>query len=60
MKGFESPPAALRATPSRATLEALKARAPKPGGMLFVGHAENFSDVRNLFALRGKTVYEKV
>ena len=32
----------------------------KPGGMLFVGHAENFSDSRDLFALRGKTVYERV
>ncbi len=35
-------------------------RVMKPGGMLFVGHAENFSDARNLFALRGKTVYERV
>ncbi len=35
-------------------------RLMKPQGTLFVGHAENFSDVRNLFALRGKTVYEKV
>lgn len=32
----------------------------KPGGMLFVGHAENFSDSRDLFALRGKTVYERL
>ncbi len=32
----------------------------KPKGTLFVGHAENFSDVRNQFVLRGKTVYEKV
>jgi chemotaxis protein methyltransferase CheR len=31
----------------------------KPGGMLFVGHAENFSDSRDLFTLRGKTVYER-
>jgi chemotaxis protein methyltransferase CheR len=28
--------------------------------MLFVGHAENFSDARSLFVLRGKTVYERV
>ncbi|QCB46840.1 CheR family methyltransferase [Hydrogenophaga sp. PAMC20947] len=35
-------------------------RVMKPGGMLFVGHAENFSDARSLFALRGKTVYERV
>ena len=32
---------------------------PDPG-MLFVGHAENFSDARNLFVLRGKTVYERI
>jgi chemotaxis protein methyltransferase CheR len=24
-----------------------------------VGHAENFSDARSLFTLRGKTIYEK-
>lgn len=35
-------------------------RVMKPGGMLFVGHAENFSDSRDLFALKGKTVYERV
>lgn len=35
-------------------------RVLKPGGMLFVGHAENFSDSRDLFALRGKTVYERI
>ena len=34
-------------------------RVMKPGGMLFVGHAENFSDSRDLFTLRGKTVYER-
>ncbi len=32
----------------------------KPGGFLFVGHAENFGDSRDLFALKGKTVYERV
>jgi chemotaxis protein methyltransferase CheR len=31
----------------------------KPGGMLFVGHAENFSESRDLFSLHGKTVYER-
>ena len=31
----------------------------KPGGLLFVGHAENFSDSRDLFVLKGKTVYER-
>ena len=29
----------------------------KPHGMLFVGHSENFTDARQLFQLRGKTVY---
>ncbi len=34
-------------------------RLMKPKGTLFVGHAENFSDARSLFTLRGKTIYEK-
>lgn len=34
-------------------------RVLKPGGLLFVGHAENFSESRDLFVLRGKTVYER-
>lgn len=34
-------------------------RAMVPGGLLFVGHAENFSESRDLFVLRGKTVYER-
>jgi chemotaxis protein methyltransferase CheR len=32
----------------------------RPGGLLFVGHSENFTDSRDLFKLRGKTVYDKV
>ena len=28
-----------------------------PGGLLYVGHSENFNDARALFTLRGKTVY---
>ncbi len=32
----------------------------KPGGLLFVGHAENFSDAHQLFMPRGKTVYQRV
>ncbi|MBI5721195.1 MAG: chemotaxis protein CheR [Burkholderiales bacterium] len=32
----------------------------KPGGLLYVGHSENFTDARELFRLRGKTVYERV
>ncbi len=31
----------------------------KPQGLLFVGHSENFTDARDLFRLRGKTVYDK-
>lgn len=31
-----------------------------PNGLLFVGHAENFSESRDLFVLKGKTVYERV
>ena len=34
-------------------------RVMKPGGLLFVGHAENFADSRDLFVLKGKTVYER-
>jgi chemotaxis protein methyltransferase CheR len=32
----------------------------RPGGLLFVGHSENFTDARDIFQLRGKTVYQKV
>ena len=31
----------------------------KPGGLLYVGHSENFTDSRDLFRLRGKTIYER-
>jgi chemotaxis protein methyltransferase CheR len=34
-------------------------RVMKPGATLFVGHAENFCDARDLFVLKGKTVYER-
>ena len=30
-----------------------------PGGLLYVGHSENFNDARGLFGLRGKTVYQR-
>ena len=30
------------------------------GGLLFIGHSENFTDQRELFVLRGKTVYERI
>ena len=32
----------------------------RPGGLLFVGHSENFSAQRDLFSLRGKTVYRRL
>ena len=35
-------------------------RTMKPGGLLFAGHSVNFSDSRDLFVLRGKTVYERL
>ncbi|MBV8124586.1 MAG: chemotaxis protein CheR [Burkholderiaceae bacterium] len=32
----------------------------RPQGLLFVGHSENFTESRDLFRLRGKTIYERV
>jgi chemotaxis protein methyltransferase CheR len=32
----------------------------RTGGLLYVGHSENFTAARELFRLRGKTVYVKV
>ena len=32
----------------------------RPGGLLFAGHSENFSQHRDLFELVGKTVYRRV
>jgi chemotaxis protein methyltransferase CheR len=43
----------------RRVLERMHA-AMKPGGLLYVGHSENFTDARSLFRLRGKTIYERV
>jgi chemotaxis protein methyltransferase CheR len=43
----------------RKVLEHIHA-AMKPGGLLYVGHSENFTESRDLFHLRGKTVYERV
>ena len=34
--------------------------AMKPAGLMFVGHSENFTDARELFRLRGKTIYERL
>ena len=42
----------------RSVLERIH-RVMRPGGLLFVGHAENFSDSKDLFSLKGKTVYER-
>jgi chemotaxis protein methyltransferase CheR len=35
-------------------------RVMRPQALLFAGHSENFSASRDLFRLRGKTVYERV
>jgi chemotaxis protein methyltransferase CheR len=32
----------------------------RPGGLLYVGHSENFTESRDLFRLRGKTIYERL
>ena len=32
----------------------------KPGSLMFVGHSENFTDLKDSFRLRGKTVYERI
>ena len=34
--------------------------AMRPGGLLYVGHSENFTESRDLFRRRGKTIYERV
>jgi chemotaxis protein methyltransferase CheR len=31
----------------------------RPGGLLFVGHSENFTDCHDALTLRGKTVYQR-
>jgi chemotaxis protein methyltransferase CheR len=46
------------AATQRSVLERIH-RVMKPGGLLFVGHSENFNESRDLFVLRGKTVYER-
>ncbi len=32
----------------------------KPKSLLYVGHSENFTDSKDLFRLRGKTIYERL
>ncbi len=43
----------------RAVLERIHS-VMKPKGLLFVGHSENFTEAKDLFRLRGKTIYERV
>jgi chemotaxis protein methyltransferase CheR len=47
------------AATQRKVLEGIH-QAMAPGGTLYVGHSENFTDARDLFRLRGKTIYERV
>ena len=47
------------ASTQRKVLERIH-RVMSPGGLLFVGHAENFGESRDLFSLKGKTVYERL
>ena len=47
------------ASTQRKVLERIH-RVMLPGGLLFVGHAENFGEFRDLFLLKGKTVYERL
>lgn len=32
----------------------------KPGSLMYVGHSENFTDLKDSFRLRGKTIYERL
>ena len=34
--------------------------AMKPRGLIYVGHSENFTDLKDSFRLRGKTIYERL
>lgn len=47
------------AATQRRLLERLHA-ALRPDGLLYVGHSENFTQARELFQLRGKTIYARV
>jgi chemotaxis protein methyltransferase CheR len=47
------------AATQRRVLERLHA-ALVPDGLLYVGHSENFTQAREWFRLRGKTIYVKV
>ena len=45
--------------PTQARVIDRLARVLRPGGLLFVGHAENLTEHREQFTLRGKSVYER-
>jgi chemotaxis protein methyltransferase CheR len=46
------------AATQRKVLEGIH-RVTRPGGLLYVGHSENFTDAPDLYRLRGKTIYER-
>lgn len=46
--------------PTQSKLLARFAKSMKPGGLLFVGHSENFSQMTSDFKLQGQTVYVRV
>ncbi len=46
--------------PTQRAIIGRMARLLRPGGLLFAGHSENFSDCREWFVLKGKTVYERI
>src|SRR5208282_1659759 len=46
--------------PTQRAILARIARVLRPGGLMLVGHSENFTDCREWFVLRGKTVYERL
>ncbi|MEZ2720644.1 protein-glutamate O-methyltransferase CheR [Paenalcaligenes hominis] len=46
--------------PTQTKLLSRFAQSMKPGGLLFVGHSENFSQMTNDFKLQGQTVYVRV
>ena len=43
--------------PTQAQILERFAKTLKPGGLLFVGHSENFSHMTTSFKLQGQTVY---
>lgn len=46
--------------PTQRQIVGRMAKLLRPGGLLMAGHSENFSDCRDWFVLRGKTVYERI